>query len=131
MNLRISNPQERHFDSATLTALARRHATIPLRRAGALTELLIVGIADCLAGQPDLPTLVLAGSQNGALAAGMRLLSCIEIDHEEPYPFDFLASQPIIAAVALQKSFPCIENTLYQPWHGNAELHWQRAHTLA
>ena len=129
--LRIEPLRERRFDTATLSALARQHASIPLRRAGALAELAIVGVAELLGQQPDMPTAVLWGSQAGVIAAGIRLVSCIEIAREPVFPFDFLASQPIVAAIALQKRFPCIENALYQPWTDEAAIHWQRAQTLA
>ncbi|MCL2589770.1 MAG: hypothetical protein FWD67_02535 [Betaproteobacteria bacterium] len=122
---------EHRFDTATLSALARRYASVPLRRAGPLVELVIVGLATVLDKQPDMPTVVLWGSQTGIAAAGNRLVSCIEIVREPVFPFDFLASQPIVAAIALQKRFPCIENALYQPWTGDAAVHWQRAQTLA
>jgi hypothetical protein len=122
---------EHRFDTATLSALARQYSSVPLRRAGSLVELVIVGLAKSLDSQPDMPTVVLWGSHTGILTAGNRLISCIEIANEPPFPFDFLASQPIVAAIALQKSFPCIENALYQVWHGDVDIHWQRARTLA
>jgi len=128
---KISAIREHRFDTATLSALVRQHASIPLRRAGPLVELVIVGLAESLDKQPDMPTVVLWGSQTGIITAGNRLVSCIEIACEPVFPFDFLASQPIVAAVALQKSFPCIENALYQPWLGDIDIHWQRARTLA
>lgn len=127
----IGTMREQCFDAATLSALARRHTSIPLRRAGPLTELVIVGVASILEKQPDMPTVVLWGSRTGVLVTGNRLVSCIEIALEPVFPFDFLASQPIVAAVSLQKSFPCIENALYQSWLGDPEIHWQRARTLA
>ena len=124
---------EHRFDTATLSALARRHAGVPLRRAGPLVELAIVGLASVLDKQLDMPTMVLWGSQSSiaASAAGIRLVSCIEIAQEPVFPFDFLATQPIVAAIALQKRFPCIENVLYQPWPGDVAVHWQRSRTLA
>ncbi|MDR2207579.1 MAG: hypothetical protein LBE22_01185 [Azoarcus sp.] len=126
-----SSMREDRFDSATLSSLARQHASVPLRRAGPLVELVIVGLALTLDNQPDMPTVVLYGSRTGVVATGIRLVSCIEIAREPVYPFDFLASQPIVAAIALQKSFPCIENVLYQPWHDDVSIHWQRMKTLA
>ena len=127
----ISAMRERHFDTATLSALAGRYSSVPLRRAGPLFELAIVGLAESLDKQPDMPTVVLWGSHTGIATAGNRLISCIEIAREPVFPFDFLASQPIVAAIALQKSFPCIENVLFQPWTDDVEIHWQRARTLA
>ena len=112
----IGAMREQCFDSATLSALARKQSTVPLRRAGALIELTIVGVAACLAGQPDARTAVLWGSRFGIRTAGERVVTDIVIAREMPFPFDFLATQPIVAAIPLQKSFPCIENVLYQPW---------------
>jgi hypothetical protein len=127
----IEPMREYRFDSATLSSLVRQHASVPLRRAGPLVELVIVGLALTLDKQPEMPTVVLYGSKTGVIAAGKRLVSCIEIAREPVYPFDFLASQPVVAAIALQKSFPCIENALYQPWPGDVAVHWQRVQTLA
>lgn len=128
---KISAIREDRFDTATLSTLARQYASLPLRRAGLMAELVIVGLSMTLEGQPDMPTVVLWGSHTGNIAAGLRLFRCVESDNEPVFPFDFLASQPIVTAVALQKSFPCIENTLYQPWLGDVAIHWRRAQTLA
>ncbi|MDR0635086.1 MAG: hypothetical protein LBF91_08930 [Azoarcus sp.] len=129
--LRIGAMREQRFDSATLSALARRQSAVPLRRAGALTELAIVGVADCLAGRPACSTMVLWGSRIGARAAGARVVSDVVFAREAPFPFDFLATQPILAAIPLQQSFPCIESVLYQPWTGETEMHWLRMRALA
>ncbi|MDR3159484.1 MAG: hypothetical protein LBU11_10905 [Zoogloeaceae bacterium] len=127
----ISEMLEQRFDAAALSALARKQSAVPLRRAGALTELAIIGVAACLAGKPDRSTIVLWGSSTGAREAGIRVVADVVIARESPFPFDFLATQPILAAPLLQRSFPCIESALYQPWAGNAELCWQRMRTLA
>jgi hypothetical protein len=123
--------REQRFDAATLSALARRQSAVPLRRAGALTELVIVGVAACLADEPAHSTLVLWGSRTGARDAGIRVVRDVVLKREAPFPFDFLATQPILAAIPLQQSFPCIESVLYQPWTGGDELHWQRMRMLA
>jgi hypothetical protein len=128
---RISAPLEQRFDAAALLALARRQSAVPLRRAGALTELVIAGVAACLAGRPDRSTIVLWGSSIGARAAGIRVVTDVVLAREAPFPFDFLATQPILAAPLLQRSFPCIESALYQPWAGDVERCWQRMRTLA
>ncbi|MDR2926375.1 MAG: hypothetical protein LBU76_10600 [Azoarcus sp.] len=122
---------EHRFEPDALSALARQHAAMPLRRAGPLVELVIVGVAAMLDGQPDMPTIVLWGSRTGITDIGNRLVSCVEIAREPVFPFDFLASQPIVAATTLRKRFSCIENALYQPWPDDAATHWQRARTLA
>jgi hypothetical protein len=129
--LRIGAVREQRFDSAALSALARAQSAVPLRRPGPLTELAIVGVAACLAGKPDRSTLVLWGARVGARVAGVRVVTDIVIACEPPFPFDFLATQPILAAIPLQQSFPCVESAIYQPWAGDAKLHWQRMQTLA
>jgi hypothetical protein len=127
----MGNMREQRFDTATLAALARQQSAVPLRRAGALTELAIVGVAACLADQPDGSTIVLWGSRTGARAAGIRVVRDVALAREAPLPFDFLATQPILAAIPLQQSFPCIASVLYHPWTGSEALHWQRMRTLA
>jgi 3-oxoacyl-[acyl-carrier-protein] synthase-1 len=117
---------QQRFDSATLSALARAHCSVPLRRAGGLTELLIAGVAACLGDDVHRPTVVLWGSRVGILNACIRVVSDIALAGEAPLPFDFLATQPVLAAIPLQQSFPCIENVIYQPWTQDADLHWQR-----
>ena len=128
---KISAMREDRFDTATLSALARQCSSVPLRRAGPLIELAIVGLAKSLDKQPDMPTVALWGSHASIINAGNRLIACIEIAKEPVFPFDFLASQPIVAAVALQKSFPCIDNVIFQFWPGDTAVHWQRARALA
>jgi hypothetical protein len=119
------------FDTATLAAAARAQSAVPLRRAGVLTEMVIVGAFACLADKPKLPTLVLWGSRIGARAASCKVIADVVIAREPPFPYDFLATQPVLAAVPLQQNFPCIENVIYQPWGDDVELHWQRMQTLA
>jgi hypothetical protein len=129
--LQIGPVLDQHFDRATLTAAVRAQSGVPLRRAGVLTEMVFVGVAACLADQPELPTLVLWGSHIGARAVSSCVITDIVLAREAPFPYDFLATQPILAAVPVQQSFPCIENVIYQPWGDDVELHWQRMRTLA
>jgi hypothetical protein len=138
------------FDTATLRARARECSKVPLRRGGSLVELVIVGVATCLGEQAaggwvgrasgagglggragGKSTAVLWGSMAGIRAATARIVTDLVLAGETPLPFDFLATQPILAAVPLQQSFPCIENVLYQPWNDDTELHWRRMRTLA
>ncbi|MDR1349907.1 MAG: hypothetical protein LBJ59_03820 [Zoogloeaceae bacterium] len=119
------------LSSEALAARARRISAVSLRRAGALAEMALVGAAACLADQPAAPTLVLLGSRSGMDAAALRLIGDVALARELPFPFDFLATQPILAAIPAQQTFPCIANLLYQPWSDDAELHWQRMQSLA
>jgi hypothetical protein len=129
--LRIGDVFRQRFDDVSLSAYVRAHVRTPSRRAGALTELLIAGAAACLDGKPGVPTAVLWGSRTGMDAAMTRVVTDVVIAREAPFPFDFLATQPILAAIPLRQSFPCVENVLYQPWSGDSDLHWQRMRTLA
>jgi hypothetical protein len=117
---------QQHFDTATLSATARAQCSVPLRRAGVLTELLIAGVAACLGDDTQRATVVLCGSRVGIRTACIRVVSDIALAGEPPLPFDFLATQPVLAAIPLQQSFPCIENVLYQPWTQDVDMHWQR-----
>jgi 3-oxoacyl-[acyl-carrier-protein] synthase-1 len=130
-DIHIGKILEHRLQPASLSALARQRSAAPLRRAGPMTELIVVGVTDCLAGLPERPTMVLWGSENGARAAGDRLVSSIVLDREAPFPFDFLATQPIIAAIALQKNFPCIDNALNQPGANDPKLRWRQMRMLA
>ncbi|MDR1890478.1 MAG: hypothetical protein LBQ81_14115 [Zoogloeaceae bacterium] len=129
--VRMGDMFRQRFNAATLAAAARAQSAVPLRRAGRLTELLLVGVAACLADQPERPTCVLLGSHIGARAVSNRVVTDLIIAREAPFPYDFLATQPILAAVPLQQRFPCVANLLYQPWSDDTELHWQRMQTLA
>ncbi|GHU14107.1 hypothetical protein AGMMS50225_25300 [Betaproteobacteria bacterium] len=126
LKIATAAPHPQRFDSATLAARARARCSTPLRRAGVLTELLIAGVAACLGDDARGSTVVLWGSRGGVRDACIRVVSDIALAGEAPLPFDFLATQPVLAAIPLQQSFPCIESVLYQPWTQDAALHWQR-----
>lgn len=119
------------FDTATLAATARACCAVPLRRAGAMTELVVAGVHACLEGQPAVPTALVWGSRAGARHATARVVADLCVAREAPMPFDFLATQPALAAVPVQQTFPCVANAIYQPWQADAELHWQRMLQLA
>lgn len=129
--LRMGTILAQHFDTATLSATVKALSAVPLRRAGVLTEMVIAGVGASLADKADQPALVIWGSKIGALAASARVVTDIVISREPPFPFDFLATQPILAAVPLRQAFPCVENVLYQPWRVDEQLYWQRMRELA
>jgi 3-oxoacyl-[acyl-carrier-protein] synthase-1 len=130
-SLALSPPVCCSLSAEALVARAKAHSAVSLRRAGALTRMLMVGAATCLAGQPARPTLVLLGSRVGMNAAALRLIHEVALAREAPLPFDFLATQPILAAIPAQQTFPCIENLLYLPWGSDTELHRQQMRRLA
>lgn len=127
----ISALHRQRFDSATLAATARAQCAAPLRRAGAMTELIVTGVHACLADQPALPTALIWGSRIGIRQATARVVNALCVAGEAPMPFDFLATQPALAAVPVQQRFSCVAHAAYQPWQADADLHWTRMLHLA
>lgn len=127
----VSTVCRQRFDSATLAATARAHCAVPLRRAGAMTELVVTGVHACLDGQSDTATALIWGSRTGIRQTTARVVTDLCIAGEAPMPFDFLATQPALAAVPVQQSHPCIANAIYQPWQADIDLHWARMLHLA
>ena len=102
------------------------------RRAGAMAEQVLAGVAANLSGQPDMPTAVLWGSNSGGVGeAGLRVVVDVVLKHEPPFPFDFLATQPSLVAVHVRQAFPCVDNVVHLPFAGDAQLHWRRMEILA
>jgi hypothetical protein len=62
--------------------------------------------------------------------ATLRLINAVVMARELPFPFDFLATQPILAVIAARQVFS-FENMLYQPWSDDTELHWRQMRDLA
>ncbi|CAL92900.1 hypothetical protein [Azoarcus olearius] len=120
-----------HYDAAALSAAARTCCAVPLRRAGAMTELVLTGVHACLDSQPPRPTALIWGSRTGIRHATARVVGDLCISGEAPMPFDFLATQPALAAVPVQQTFPCVVNAVYQPWQAEADAHWARMLHLA
>lgn len=127
----VTAVHRQRFDTGALAAHARACSGVPLRRAGALAELTLSGVHACLAGQPPLATALLWGSRAGIRQATARVLADLCVAAEPPLPFDFLATQPALAAVPVQQTFPCVVNALYQPWQQDEETHWARMLHLA
>jgi len=119
------------FDAAALAAAARSATRTPLRRAGPVTELVIVGVYACLFERALLPTAVLWGSAAGAGEAGLRVVADVVLKREPPYPFDFLATQPNLAAIHVRQAFDCVGNVVHQPIAVDPALHWRRMESLA
>lgn len=127
----IATLRRQRFDSAALAAAARACCAVPLRRAGAMTELVVTGVHACLDGRPALPTAVIWGSRIGIRQATARVVSELCIAGEPLLPFDFLATQPALAAVPVQQTFRCVTNAIYQPWQADTGQHWARMLHLA
>lgn len=133
MSIVVLHALTQEFDAGGLASAARSASPVPLRRAGALAELCIVGVHACLERHTDTapPAALLWGSHGGIRAPSARVIGDLCLQGEAPMPFDFLATQPALVAVALQKSLPALIHAVYQPWHNDDTLHWSRMLHLA
>lgn len=124
------------LDSAALRQQVRAALRAPLRRAGAQVELCVAGAHACMAALPagSAPAEqvgVLWNSRAGGRFATAQVLEELCLRGEDVLPFDFLATQPALAAIALQQAIPALESALYQPWTGDEALRWPRLLELA
>ena len=88
------------FVPTELPAAVRAALGKPLRRAAALTQLALLGAFAALpAERRALPTALLWQSTSGPRLETLTLLAEICEAGGEPMPYDFLATQPALAAV--------------------------------
>lgn len=88
----------------------------PLRRATALTQLALVGALACLPeDRRRLPTALLWQTTHGPRHETIALLEEVCLGAAEPMPYDFLATQPTIAAAQIQPFLPGLQSaTIFQ-----------------
>lgn len=124
------------LDSAALRQQVRAALPAPLRRAGAQVELCVAGAHACMAALPANaapagPVGLLWNSRAGGRFATAQVLEELCLRGEDVLPFDFLATQPALAAIPLQQAIPALESALYMPWTGDDALRWPRLLELA
>lgn len=130
--LAANHSTQLELDSKTLSAQARALHGAPLRRAGALTEACLVGIARTLGARPPArSTAVLFASRSGPRHAFTAVLADLCLGGEAPMPFDFLATQAVLAALPMQKMWPDIDYVSHLPITGDEAVHLQRMTQLA
>lgn len=127
---------ELELDGTELTCRARTALGAPVRRAGTLAELCLAGVDACIEAGPGdrapaCSTAVLFASRSGPRAAFHRVLEDLCLRNEDPMPFDFLATQAMLAALPLHKRLPDLATASYLPLTGDGELQWQRMTALA
>lgn len=104
----------------------------PLRRAAALTQLALIGALTCLPKERrQLPTALLWQSSSGPRLETLTLLDEVCNGQAEPMPYDFLASQPAIAAAQIQPFLPGLQSATHFPLDTEGEAHWSLLITLA
>ena len=120
-----------HYTSATLSSAVRAALGKPLRRAAGLTQLALVGaLASVPSERRHLPTAVLWQSTSGPRQETVHLLeeTC---SGGEPMPYDFLATQPAIAAAQIQPFLPGLLSATHLPLDTTGMASWSLLLTLA
>lgn len=104
------------FSPAALPDAVRQLLGKPLRRAAPLTQLAVISTLACLdEAQRQQPTLLLWQSGTGARQETLALLAELREDDAEPMPYDFLATQPAIAAAQLAAHLPGLQAVHHLP----------------
>jgi hypothetical protein len=120
------------FSPAALPAAVRAALGKPLRRAAPLTQLALVGALACLpADRRHLPTALLWQSTSGPRLETMTLLDEVCCGGAEPMPYDFLATQPAIAAAQIQTFLPGLQSAMYLPLDSEGSANWSLLLSLA
>lgn len=104
----------------------------PLRRAAALTQLAVIGAIQCIPPERrHLPTLLLWQTTSGPRAETLNLLEEICLGSAEPMPYDFLASQPTLAAAQLSAVLPGLQSASHLPLDDEHSAQWSLLLSLA
>jgi hypothetical protein len=120
------------FTPASLPVAVRAALGKPLRRAAALTQLALLG---ALAGIPEArrqqASALLWQSTSGPRLETLTLLDELAQPTPEPMPYDFLATQPAIAAVQIQPFLPGLRSATHCPLDSEGRAHWSLLLNLA
>ena len=115
-----------------LPAAVRTTLGKPLRRAAPLTQLALVGALACLPKERRrLPTALLWQSTSGPRLETLTLLEEVCHGSAEPMPYDFLATQPAIAAAQIQPFLPGLQSATHFPLDAEGATNWSLLLTLA
>ncbi len=119
------------FTPVELADAVRATLGKPLRRAAALTQLALVGALACLPlERRALPTLLLWQSTSGPRQETLALLDEMA-EGGEPMPYDFLATQPAIAAAQIQPYLPGLIAASHCPLDIDGQANWATLLMLA
>jgi hypothetical protein len=121
-----------HFAPAELAGAVRGALGKPLRRAAPLTQLALVGALTALpAASRKLPTALLWQSTSGPRRETLNLLDEMCTGGGEPMPYDFLATQPAVAAAQIQPFLPGLQSATHVPLDDEKLAHWALLLALA
>lgn len=113
--------------NAVRTALGK-----PLRRAAPLTQLALLGALACLpAERRQRPTALLWQSTRGPRQETRAMLEEICTGAGEPMPFEFLATQPALAAAQIQPYLPGLQSAMHFPLDTAGVADWSLLLALA
>lgn len=113
-----------HFVPAELSGAVRASLGKPLRRAAPLTQLALLGALACLPEERRiLPTALLWQSTSGPRQETLALLAEMR-GGGEPMPYDFLATQPVIAAAQIQSFLPGLQAATHLPLAREGAANW-------
>ncbi|MCG2577714.1 hypothetical protein LZ012_11990 [Dechloromonas sp. XY25] len=120
------------FAPDALAAEVRTAVGKPLRRAAALTQLALIGACACLTTeQRRLPTILLWQSTSGPRQETLALLDEVCLGGGEPMPYDFLATQPALAAAQIQPFLPGLQSAMHLPLDSADSANWSLLLALA
>lgn len=120
------------FAPAELPAAVCAALGKPLRRAAPLTQLALVGALACLpADRRALPTALLWQSTSGPRLETLTLLDEVCSGSAEPMPYDFLATQPAVAAAQIQSFLPGLQTAMHLPLDSQGVANWSLLLSLA
>ncbi|MFN4326835.1 MAG: hypothetical protein ACK4FP_13245 [Azonexus sp.] len=112
------------FAPAELPAAVRAALGKPLRRAAVLTQLALLGACAALpAERRSLPTALLWQSTSGPRLETLTLLAEMA-EGGDPMPYDFLATQPALAAAQIQPFLPGLQAASHVPLDNADSANW-------
>lgn len=121
-----------HYAPDALPAVVRVALGKPLRRAAALTQLALVGAFAALPPERrSQDTILLWQSTSGPRQETLALLEEVCTGSAEPMPYDFLATQPALAAAQIQPFLPGLRAASHLPLDNGETADWCLLLTLA
>ena len=121
-----------HYPPPALSGAVRAALGKPLRRAAPLTQLALLGALACLPAEYRLqPSALLWQSSSGPRQETLALLQEVCLGAGEPMPYDFLATQPAIAAAQIQPFLPGIYSATHCPLDSEGTANWSLLLNLA
>lgn len=120
------------FAPEALAAEVRAAVGKPLRRAAPLTQLALLGACACLSDeQRRRPTILIWQSISGPRQETLNLLNEVCLGNAEPMPYDFLATQPALAAAQIQPFLPGLQSAMHLPLDNESSANWNTLLALA